>query len=531
VDTSTLIELLKVPGAFAPTGKDAPIEIVQTHASVVFLVGNDVYKIKKPKSYGFLDYSTLERRKRFCEAEVELNLRLAPDVYRGVETIGWRDGQLCMGGREPIVDYAVHMRRLAEADNLRSRIAANQVHDIHVAAVAQKIAHFHRRCVPDSRAAKWSTFEYVCENHRDNIRALTNEVVPVVHPRVWQRLVAALENEIEAIAPLIAARAARNHACEGHGDLRSDHVYLEQRGAGAGAGEEVIIIDCVEFDERYRCGDPIADLAFLAMDLRSHGAWQAADLLISTYLDESGDAQGEKLLPFYCGYRAMVRAKVDSIRSHLSEVGESARVEAIESATKHLLLALGEVSKPHERPAIVLMAGCPASGKSSLAALLVGQHDFEWIRSDVIRKELVGLTADHSAQDEVFSGIYAPAHGERTYEECLQRTRALVASGRRVVVDATFVSQEQRLPFFALAHALGVRILMLTCSASRETSWARLQSRPKGPSDADIAVYEALRVRWEDVPDHLPGAVLNTDQSIEESYSQLCAALRAHGLL
>lgn len=524
VDTRQLITALSVPDAYPrPPGS---ICVIQTHASVVFLTDDEVFKVKKPKSFGFLDYSTLERRHRFCQAEVALNRRLAPSVYHGVLPITRTGDRLTIDGAGSIVDYAVHMRRLSEADTFAHRLALGALPTALLDAVADRIAVFHRAHTPDPAAARWSSPTDVRTNFDDNFADLDSAMPSLVGPTAQSNLATLRTDAFVDVASVIADRYAADWACDGHGDLRTDHVYVHTNADGV----HVDIVDCIEFDARYRCGDPIADIAFLAMDLRAHGGWLQADHILERYLASTGDAAGRQLLPFYCGYRAMVRAKVEWLRSTLAEVDTSDRAAARQSARRHLLLALGELSAPDRRPALVLIGGLPASGKSTVAASLHRDHNFVWIRADIVRKQLAGLEPDAPARADIDAGLYSRAHSDRTYAACLDRAREVILDGGRALIDATFVESSRRAPFFALANDLAVRGHMIVCQADDATSRHRLATRDSGPSDADVSVYEALRKRWEPPRTPTSFTVVDSGTTLETTLTQATDALRQHGL-
>ncbi|MBA3549645.1 MAG: hypothetical protein H0T76_24470, partial [Nannocystis sp.] len=424
--TSDLIDLiagLRRPEAFGyPEG--TPVEVVQTHVSVVFLVGEDVYKLKKPLDLDFLDYSTLERRHHFCELEVQLNRRLAPEVYLGVVEIR-RDagGVLRVGGAGEAgeageaVEYAVHMRRLPDEATLGSRLARGEVDRATMRRIGGKVHGFHRAARRGPEVSAWATFTAVAANARQNFAQLAG--LGVVGERLLTRLERWTEDALNRHHGMIEGRARRQVACDTHGDLRVDHLYLFPERAPP---HDLVILDCIEFSDQFRCADPIADLAFLVMDLRRIGQMEAANGLIDGYFavydqclagrpDPGHDmfdkldlldmhdqhdkraerevqeerAESRELLPFYTAYRATVRAKVDAMKASEPEVEPEAAAAALRSAHQHLLLALRELQPPGLRPCLVLVAGLPGTGKSTLARALAAEG-FVWVRSDAVRK-------------------------------------------------------------------------------------------------------------------------------------------------
>jgi len=476
MDLTDLIALLSRPEAYPHPA--AAVEVRQTHISAVFLAGDFVYKVKKPVDLGFLDFTTLEKRRHFCDEETRLNRRLAPGVYLGVVPVT-SDGVETSG---EVVEWAVRMARLPDEASLRWHVRHGEVTTQQIEALAARIAEFHRAAEASERTAAFGRFEVVAGNARENFEQSRNQVGATVHRDVFDRLEALTEEALTRLRPLIEARAARGVPRDTHGDLRLEHVYLLPDG--------LAIIDCVEFSERFRYADPVADAAFLVMDLLAEGrpdlGWTFAD----AYLAASGDEVGRRLLPFYVAYRAAVRGKVQGMKAGEPEVPAAERATARKRSAAFWLLALGQLEEPARRPCLVLVGGLPGTGKSTLARGLAADGGFEVIRSDVVRKELaVGVSGET---------LYSPEWIERTYAECLRRAEGLLAQGRRVIVDATFREGQWRDLFLAAARGLGTPGLLLICEAPPEMVRQRLAARTGDPSDADWAVYQKTAAAWEE---------------------------------
>lgn len=532
-----LIAGLRRPEAFGHAA-GTPVEVVQTHVSVVFLVGEDVYKLKKPLDLDFLDYSTLERRHHFCELEVQLNRRLAPEVYLGVvEVRRAADGQLRVGGAGELVEYAVHMRRLPDAATLGSRLARGEVDRATMRRIGGKVLGFHRAARRGPAVAAWATFTAVAANARQNFAQLGE--LGVIGERLLTRLERWTEDALGRHHAVIEGRARRGVACDTHGDLRVDHLYLFPERPPP---RDLVILDCIEFSDQFRCADPIADLAFLVMDLRRLGRPELAEALVDGYFaaydhclaERPGPvheerAEGRALLPFYTAYRATVRGKVDAMKACEPEIGPEAAAVARSSAHRHLLLALRELQPPALRPCLVLVAGLPGTGKSTLARALAAEG-FVWIRSDAVRKQLAGLAPDTPAGAPVGAGIYSPEWTARTYQRCLELARAALHDGERVVVDANFKTIAQRAPFLALAAELGLPAQLLVCAAEPEVVEERLSRRTGDVSDAGVAVYREAAAQWESVAADLRASTIDTSGGPEAAVAAAFSALARHGL-
>jgi aminoglycoside phosphotransferase family enzyme/predicted kinase len=517
MELTALIAALAEPAAypFATLG----VEVRQTHISVVFLAGPYAYKVKKPVSLGFLDFSTPEKRHHFCQEEVRLNRRLAPQVYLGVVPVVRRGDGVALEGEGEAIDWAVKMRRLPEGATLLERLRRDEVGPELVAELAGRIAAFHRQAESGPAISAQGRPDVVASNVRENLEQARTHVGLVLRHPVYERLRDRTEEALARLGPLIDERAGRGVPRDTHGDLRLDHIYLFP---DKPAPDDLVLIDCIEFNERFRFADPVADMAFVAMDLAFRGRRDLAGAFAAAYFRAAGDADGPALLPFYTAYRAAVRAKVEGLELGEREIPAAEREEALSHARGHWLLALGELEPPGRKPCLLLVGGLPGSGKSTLARALAARADCTVIRSDVVRKELAAPGTD----------LYSAAWTWRTYDECRQRAEDLLQDGRRVLVDATFREEARRGEFLEAAIRLGVPALLLHCRAHPETVRARLESRRGDVSDADWAVYRQLAAAWDE-----PGAATQrvlrevpTDGSREEALERALGVLRGEGL-
>jgi uncharacterized protein len=325
-------------------------------------------------------------------------------------------------------------------------------------------------------------------------------------------------------------RAGHGIPRDTHGDLHLDHVYLLPDGDGDG---ELVIIDCIEFNTRFRFADPVSDVAFLVMDLEFHGRPDLAHTLADAYFEGTGDHEGRELLDFYAAYRAVVRGKVESFTLDEPEVGPEQKIGLESSARAHFLLALRFLAAPRERPCLILVGGLPGSGKSSLCRGLEGAANLSRLDSDVVRKELAGLPSDQRGEAPWGEGIYTEAWTDRTYAGLLERARETLDDGGRVVVEASFREERRRLPFLELAQSHAVPVLFLECSAPGEAIRQRLSRRTGDPSDAGLDVYEEAARRWEPHSAQVGAVLHRVDTGVSENEALGAAAdlLREGGLL
>jgi aminoglycoside phosphotransferase family enzyme/predicted kinase len=499
------------------------LEVRETHISWVFLGAELVLKVKKPVDFGFLDFSNSELRLDACLSEVRLNARLAPGVYLGVLPITRRDdGHHEVDGQGRVVDWAVQMRRLADTDRADLRLVAGTLGVEHIEELARTLARFHRAASNAGEIAKFGLLEQIRQNVRENFAQAHTRLSGLVSEAQQREVEDGQLAFLEQHAELFAQRSQHGHIRDGHGDLRLEHVYLDAAGTPT-------IIDCIEFNERFRYADVCADLAFLSMDLAFHGRVDYKERLLATYASESDDHDLYALVDFYEGYRAYVRAKICALG--LDSAGLTEREELERQARRYLLLALASEHAPDSPPRLIAVGGLIASGKSTLGRALAAELALPWISSDRVRKSSSGVAPTTPLRDAAFAANYSEASSERLYAEVLRRAEVVLRSGRSVVVDASFRSSAARAAARALASRLNAPFVLIECRVPLEVSRARLLERAHGPSESDgrSQIFDDFAARFEPITelDADQHVVLDTSGSLEHSLAQL----RARGVL
>lgn len=468
------------------------IHLIETHISWVFLTGEYAYKIKKPVDLGFVDFTTLERRKFFCEEELRLNQRTSEDFYLGVVPIGIVDGHAKVD-LQPAAEYAVRMRQFPAEARLDRRLTAGLVTPDDLRQLASLLAAFHKQCPvqtdlqPQLAAARASApalnnFSHIKGSHisvesRGKINAIES----------WTR------QQALALEQVFEQRAAEGFVRECHGDLHLANLF-EWNGC-------IYPYDCLEFNAELRWIDPISDIAFLVMDLMARGRTDLAYLFLNSWLEESGDYQGLALLRFYLVYRSMVRLKVASIQTR--NLHEDAQGEHAIKARQYLELALMLMDKP-AHPLLVLMHGMSASGKTCTSAELIAALPAIRIRSDLERKRLHGLPRHRHSQAAIDSDIYSAANTEETYEVLSTFCETGLKAGFSMIADATFAKRRWRSHFIDLARRLGASPVIFECKAPPAILKARIRKRMAeglDESDADLAVLEHQLTHFEHLDD------------------------------
>jgi aminoglycoside phosphotransferase family enzyme/predicted kinase len=507
-----------------PDAYPAPVsgvELIETHISWVFLAGDVVYKVKKPVDFGFLDFRSLARRQQACEAEVALNARLAPDVYRGVVAVRrGADGICRVDGPGETVDWAVQMERLRENSRADHLLERGQLDGEIIDALARCVAEFHAAAKCDADTAQFGAVEAIDRNVVENFaqtRGLVDRYVrraDVDEIERWQR------ETLRLNADVFRARVAAARVRDGHGDLRLEHVYID--------GERIRIIDCIEFNERFRFADVCADIAFLSMDLAWHGRVDLAERFLAQYALHANDYDLYALVDFYESYRATVRAKVSMLFAADEGVDHDVRRRADAEARRYLLLALSTARRPLLPPALVCVGGLIASGKSTIGEHVARELGAPVVEADRTRKHLLGVAPTTHIADAAWRGAYDREVTDRVYAELFRRAHVVLDSGRPAIVDASFRSRELRQRARDLANACRVPFLFVECRAPADVCRQRLQRREStsGVSDARLPLFDDFCARYEPV-DELPRGehvVVNTAQPLEDSL----AALRTH---
>lgn len=509
-ELASLADLLKPEAYPHPAGE---VQALTTHISQLFLAGDFAYKLKRPVSLGFVDFSTLGRRRFFCEEELRLNRRLAPQLYLGVVAVVRRDGRLQMdaalGSDGEVVDYAVRMRRFPQ----QALLSAQRLDGALIDRLAERVAVFHERLVPASADSPYGDPDRVLAPMLDNfppLRAALEAEGEAPGPALLQleRLERWTRKRCSQLGSVLERRRREGRIRECHGDMhRGNIVVLEQ---------EPVIFDCIEFNPSLRWIDTMSEVAFLTMDLAQSGAVGSARRLLNRYLEVCGDYTGLRVLRFYQVYRALVRAKVNAIRllelrgrpdaraaRHAQPRSNDADLDeglSQASAAMHHYLALARTCTGRHRPQLFITFGLSGSGKTWLGHRLREHLPIIQIRSDVERKRLFGVPEQRRAQEHPDPQLYAFEATERTYTRLLELAGELIDAGFSVLVDATFLSRRQRDPFLALAANRGCPCRILALQAPMHLLRERLRQRAleaKDASDADIDVLSVQIARRE----------------------------------
>ncbi len=492
-----LIEALLERSAYPPLRSsgggvpEVPVELIQTHISYILLTESYAYKIKKPVDFGFLDFSTLDKRLHYCTEEVRLNRRLAPDIYLGVVPVTEEDGLFMVEGSSgEIVEYGVKMRRLDERKVLKELIKADHADAGVISRVADRLSDFHREADGGERISGFGSPQVIEANVTENFSQTEGFIGETISLERFDLIKAYSAGFIAKNKTLFLRRMAEGRIRDCHGDIHSEHISIDR---------SIEIIDCIEFNERFRFSDTVADIAFLSMDLDYLGRGDLARALEERYFEESGDADGMELINFYKCYRAYVRGKVEGFKVREEEVDPGERLCSEVSAIRYFHLSEqyaladgggGAKGGGKVRPLSIALRGLSGSGKSTLASELVRGTGIKLLRSDIVRKEFLGIDPYEAHHDGYGEGLYTAGITARTYKELISRACGLIRVGRSVVVDATFVEEAELRALNKGVKECGAVLHIIECEASIGVLKERLDRRAteKSVSDADYGI-------------------------------------------
>ncbi len=481
------------PVAFNP-------EVRETHCAVVFFLGDRAYKVKKPVNLGFLDFTTAEARRAVCHRELELNRRLAPDVYLDV-------AELTDGSGVPR-EWILVMRRMPQ-DRRLSTLVENGINvNNELRALAKMLAAFHAKAIRSQEIDQAGTARGLGRRWSNNFDELRSFRGDPIDPSMLDEAAERSMRYLRGRNTLFDSRVQRGLTCDGHGDLIADDIFCLTDGPRA--------LDCLEFDDHLRWVDGVDDAAFLAMDLERIGAPGLGTLFLDFYSEFAPGPRTLSLEHHYIAYRAVVRAKVAALRFRQGVDGQADLARALTGiAVTHL--RAGE-------PRLILVGGLPGTGKSTLAGRLADELHAVVLRSDRIRKENQHLAPESPAAADWLTGIYRPETTAETYGTLLHRSRELLCVGETVVLDASWRDEQWRCKARQLASECSSLITELRCEAPAPVAVERLRRRigTGDPSDADIAIARQMAQSFAAWPESV---TIDTGASLERSIEKSRTAI------
>jgi hypothetical protein len=468
------------------------VEVRETHISLVFLTDQHAYKIKKPVDLGFVDYGTLEKRRRLCEQEVILNRRLSTAVYLDVVALRHDGSRYGFGDAGTVVEYAVKMRRLPASATLEARLMHGAASPSVFTHLAHQLAAFHAAHPVPATSERYGTHERVRADWQENFVQTTSATGRTLSSDQYTQMQQAVMAFLSRRQVWFDQRVEAERIRDCHGDLRAEHIYLE--------AAALQIVDCIEFNPQFRYIDVASEIAFLAMDLERLGFPGEAHVFVRAYVEASGDNRLYRLLDFYRCYRAYVRGKVRSFL--LQDAAPHRDLSHVQRDAESCFLLASRYAQRLARPLCIMTTGLIGTGKSTVAQGVAEALDTRLFSSDRVRKERAGLSPETPQRVGFGAGLYSESTSEQTYDALAALTRSALQQGDSVVVDAAFSKQAQRTRIQDVAAAVGAECHVLDCVAPEAVIRQRLAQRMRTPgsvSDGRLEILAQFQRQYEPV--------------------------------
>lgn len=475
---------------------------IQTHISHIFITDRYAYKIKKPVDFGFLNFTTLDKRKRFCNEELRLNRRLSPDIYLDVIPLFDDDtGSLSFKVKGEPAEYAVKMLRLPDERMMSRLLDERKVSLDDIQNIASVVASFHLSADRNEHIARFGSIDTIRQNWLDNLCQTEAYIGRTITSRDHSLITRLVQDFIAGNEDLLRKRVDGGFIRDCDGDLHSENICLDNG---------VHIFDCIEFSEKFRFSDTAADVAFLAMDLEQHGRQDLSRAFVSSYMELTGDSSLQGVLPLYLANRAFIRGKVASLCLDDAGIDDAAKKSASLKASRYFRLARGYLIREELPRTIFITSGPTGCGKSALATELCFQLGIRHISSDLERKRLAGV-----GETERDKAIYSAAWNSRTYEMLADITKAELSLGRTLLVDATFRTVASRKVFRDIAREYEADFVIIRPICSEEIARRNIEARSiegSSPSDGTWAVYQS-QINDYEAPNDEEGRVVASDSA------------------
>jgi len=512
LNTDELKTLLLDPASY-PAGETSTVRLVETHISLVFLGDRFVYKLKKPVKFEFLDFSKLDLRRRVCDDEVRLNRRMAGDAYLGVvPLVRTGDGRPALGSlgestadrsaAGEVVDWVVKMRRLDGTRMLDELIRTDKLTVADVARLADHLARHYTAARPLALAAdeyRVAVVKHVRANRADLLHA-----APVSEHASVRRTHAAQLDILLRHASLFDARVVAGRVIDGHGDLRPEHICLE---------DPPVVYDCVEFSADFRRIDVADELTFLEMECGKLGRRDVGAAVFNAYSRASQDRPSDELRAFYESYRACVRCKVAALRA--KQQSGAAQTATLRELRVDLAAAEQAVGRFH-RPTLYVMRGLMGTGKSTLAAAMAAALGIVRLRTDEVRRELFGASQEAAGYG---GGRYDSTSKGEVYVELLRRCAERLVVGESIIADGTFLEASLLAHAADVAKRAGGEFLVIECRCAADVAKQRIAARlaeGRDPSEARPELYDKQAATMESIPLDAPNIVVDSGRPLDE---------------
>jgi len=475
-----LFDQLKNPKFYGP--HVTSVQLLQTHISYVALTGTYAYKVKKPVNFGFLDFSTLDKRKYFCEEELRLNKRLCSDMYLDVLPITQKENTLELNGDGTIVEYVLKMKEFPQEYIMTNMLQQGKISEETIDHLCTILVDFYTLQEPSEEIKKYGELQAVKQNIDENFNQTKPMIGYTISKETFWYIKETTTKFFERNKEVFGQRMKQGRIYDCHGDLHSGNIIV--------AGQNIHIFDCIEFNDRFRFCDVASDIGFLSMDLDYLNYPYLSSYLIQKYVEKSRDTSIYSVLNFYKSYRAFVRGKVHGFQLNDPHIDPKKKNNLVATAQKYFDLSryyagLFLLDLQENKPLVFLVVGLSGTGKSTVARKIAVDYHATQINTDVVRKEIAGIDKFEQRHDQFNTGLYDPKKIDDTYEKVMTRAAIFLKKNENVVLDATFQKKKYRDMARHVAAKYHAALVELQCVCPDDVVKKRLEDRLKKKSVSD----------------------------------------------
>jgi hypothetical protein len=511
---SDLLDNIKYPSFY---GKEVnSVKILQTHISYVALTGKYAYKIKKPVNFGFLDFSSLEKRKHFCEEELRLNRRLSPEIYLDVIPITKQKDKLTLNGEGEIVEYALKMKEFPQEQIMSNLLKKGKINEEIIEKLCRLLVVFYKNFKNSKEINNYGKLESVKQNIDENFEQTESMIGKTIPKQTFDFIKSVNSDFFKRNKSIFEKRVDEGFIKDCHGDLHSGNIVVTKK-------DKIIIFDCIEFNKRFRFIDAASDIGFLAMDLDYLNWPYLSSFLIKSYMQKINDNILFEILNFYKSYRAYVRGKVTGFALQDKSISETENKKLTDIAKKYFELSkyyasLISIQINTSKPILFVVSGMTGTGKSTLSGKIAVDYNAFYLNTDIVRKEIEGIDKFEKHYDKPNTGLYSPEKINKIYKSVIEKASEILKQGKNVVIDATFQKRNHRDMANKIAeenNAIFLSILC-TCPDSIAKKWLDERLKKKTVSDGRWEIYLSQKKTFEN---YLPSdTVISVDMS-DKSYN------------